>query len=171
MTRAEKLPQLLFLADLPRQQSRQSDLASLQSSVMAEIIASTSSALPLMLKKHPLRAGRRALVPGDPHSEAEAALSSCGPPLPQSHPPPYADPHAPVVMEFLGTGTGTQGWFLRGGEIMWIYVDFLSDSENTVCEFSEWLKPKSPSESLCVAVMGKEEERKGCSWGRVGGRV
>lgn len=67
-------------------------------------------------------------------------------------------------------GTGTQDWFLRGGEIMWIYMDFLSYNENSVFELSEWLKPKSPSESLCVAVMG-EEERKGSSWGRLGGRV
>lgn len=54
---------------------------------------------------------------------------------------------------------------------MWIYMDFLSYNENPVFELSEWLKPQSPSESLCVAVMGKEEERKGCGWGRVGGRV
>lgn len=36
------------------------------------------------------------------------------------------DPHAPVVMEILGTRTGIQDWFLRGGEIMWFYADFLS---------------------------------------------
>lgn len=53
---------------------------------------------------------------------------------------------------------------------MWIYVDFLSYNENPVFELSEWLKPKFPSEGLCVAVMGKEE-RKGCSWGWVGGRA
>lgn len=61
-------------------------------------------------------------------------------------------------------GTGTQDWLLRGGEAMWIYRDFLSYNENPVFELSEWLKPKSPSESLCVAVMGKEKERKGCGW-------
>lgn len=44
LNRRQKLPQLLLLAALPRQQSRQSDLALLQSSVMAEIIASTPSA-------------------------------------------------------------------------------------------------------------------------------
>lgn len=81
------------------------------------------------------------------------------------------DPHTPIAREFLGMGTGTQDSFLRGGEIMWIYVDFLSYNENSVFELSEWLKPKSPSESLCVAVMGKEEERKGSSWGWLGGRV
>ena len=80
------------------------------------------------------------------------------------------DPHIPIVMEFLGTGARIRDWFLRGGEIMWIYVDFLSYNGNPGFELSEWLKPKSASESLCVAVLGKEEQRKGCSWGQVGGR-
>lgn len=48
---------------------------------------------------------------------------------------------------------------------MWIYTDSLSYDENPVFELSEWLKPKSSSESLCVAVMGKEENKMGC--GRV----
>lgn len=41
---------------------------------------------------------------------------------------------------------------------MWIYTDSLSYDENPVFELSEWLKPKAPSESSCVAVMGKEDE-------------
>lgn len=44
------------------------------------------------------------------------------------------DPRAPIVMEFLGTGTGTQDWFLRRGEIMWIYRDSLFCDEKLVFE-------------------------------------
>lgn len=72
-------------------------------------------------------------------------------------------------MEFLGTGAGTQDWFLRRGEIMGIYTDSLSYDENPVFDLSEWLKPKSPSESLCVAVMGKEDEEGGLKKMQCGG--
>lgn len=47
------------------------------------------------------------------------------------------DPCVPIVMEFLGAGTGTQDWFLRRGEIMWIYTDCLSYDEDLVFELSE----------------------------------
>lgn len=44
---------------------------------------------------------------------------------------------------------------------MWIYMDFLSFNENPVFELLEWLKPKSLSESWCVAVMGKRGSVRG----------
>lgn len=44
---------------------------------------------------------------------------------------------------------------------MWIYTDSLSCDEKSGVRASEWLKSKSPSESLCVAVMRKEEKKMG----------